>query len=81
MPSLHLGLDLTTLIAWISAFTVCYATAAAVQGYVKQKITVVERVLYAVVIIVSIKSGLLISACGWILFAGPYFFRIYQHNP
>ncbi len=75
---LHFGLDLTTLCTWISAVTVCYAVAIAIQGYVEQKITVVERLLYLLVVATAIQSDFLISLFGWTLFAGLYFFRVRQ---
>ncbi|MEG1747742.1 MAG: TRAP transporter fused permease subunit, partial [Oscillospiraceae bacterium] len=77
---LHFGFDLTTLVTWISAVVVCYAVAVAIQGYVEQKVTIVERILYAVVVVTAIQSSVILSVFGWALFAVLYFGRIIQHK-
>lgn len=77
---LHVGLDVLTLFTWISAFVVCYAAAVAIQGYVEQKITVVERLLYLVVVFTAIQHNFALSIFGWVLFAGLYGFRLMQHK-
>ena len=77
---LHLGFDLLTLFTWISAFVVCYAAAIAVQGYIEQKISVVERILCLVAIVTSIQSNYMISVVGWAIFGAVYFRRIWQHK-
>jgi TRAP transporter 4TM/12TM fusion protein len=66
---LHFGFDLLTLFTWVSAFAVCYSAAIVLQGYVEQKITIAERVLYCAVIVTAIQSSYAISLAGWILFA------------
>ncbi|MEG1577571.1 MAG: TRAP transporter fused permease subunit [Oscillospiraceae bacterium] len=77
---LHFGFDLTTLVTWISAVVVCYAVAVAMQGYVEQKVTIVERLLYVVVIVTAIQSSVILSIFGWALFAVLYFGRTIQHK-
>ncbi|MEG0598211.1 MAG: C4-dicarboxylate ABC transporter, partial [Oscillospiraceae bacterium] len=77
---LHFGFDLTTLVTWISAVVVCYAVAVAMQGYVEQKITIVERLLYMVVVVTAIQSSVVLSVFGWALFAVLYFGRTIQHK-
>ena len=66
---LHVGFDLLTLFTWISAFTVCYSAAIIIQGYVEQKITIIERILYCLVILLAIQTSFLSSVIGWTLFA------------
>lgn len=75
---LHFGLDIITLCTWISAFVVCYSAAILIQGYVEQKITVIERLLYFLCIVTAIQSGFLVSLFGWGLFAAMYIFRTRQ---
>jgi len=77
---LHFGFDFTTLCTWISAFVVCYSAAIAMQGYVEQKITVIERLLFVLCIVTAIQSGFLISLFGWVLFGVLYVFRVRQHK-
>ena len=75
---LHVGFDTLTLFTWISAFTVCYSVVIAIQGYVEQKITIIERLLYCAVIVMAIQTSYLFSVCGWVLFAVLYFGRRIQ---
>lgn len=77
---LHFGFDFTTLCTWISAFVVCYSAAIAMQGYVEQKITIIERLLFLLCIVTSIQSGFLISLFGWVLFSVIYIFRTRQYK-
>ncbi|MEG1895767.1 MAG: TRAP transporter fused permease subunit, partial [Oscillospiraceae bacterium] len=77
---LHFGFDILTLFTWVSAIVVCYSVAVALQGYVEQKITIVERILYGVVICTAIQSHFAISLVGWALFAVLYFGRTWQHK-
>jgi TRAP transporter 4TM/12TM fusion protein len=72
---LHFGFDLTTFFTWVSALVVCYSTAIALQGYVEQKISAVERILYCAVIVSAIQSNYYFSLAGWILFAVLFFGR------
>jgi TRAP transporter 4TM/12TM fusion protein len=75
---LHFGFDLTTLFTWISAGVVCYSVALAIQGYVEEKITLVERLLYCLVIGTAIRHDVYMSLFGWILFAVMFFGRKWQ---
>lgn len=77
---LHFGFDWLTVSTWVSGLVVCYSVAVAVQGYVEQKVTVVERLLYVAVIVMAIQSSYLFSISGWILFAALYFTRVRQHK-
>jgi len=77
---LHFGFDLQTLVTWISAAVICYSAAVAVQGYVEQRITLVERLLFLVVIVCAIQSGWIISMVGWMMFAFLYFRRVLEHR-
>jgi TRAP transporter 4TM/12TM fusion protein len=69
---LHIGFDPLTLFTWISAFVVCYSAAITIQGFTEQRITLVERLLYCVVIFTAIQSSFVISALGWLLFVTLY---------
>jgi TRAP transporter 4TM/12TM fusion protein len=75
---LHMGFDVLTLFTWISAFTVCYSVAIALQGYVEQKITIIERLLYCVVVVMAIQTNYYLSFAGWVLFAALYLSRYLQ---
>ncbi|MEG1447041.1 MAG: TRAP transporter fused permease subunit [Ruthenibacterium sp.] len=77
---LHFGFDFLTLSTWVSAIVVCYSVAVAVQGFVEQKITIFERILYVAVICTAIQSNFILSIFGWVLFAVLYFGRVYQHK-
>jgi len=77
---LHFGFDVKTLVTWISAVVVCYAAAVAIQGYVEQKITFIERAVYFVVILIAIQSNVVLSIVGWGLFLTLYVSRIIQHK-
>jgi TRAP-type uncharacterized transport system fused permease subunit len=75
---LHMGFDVLTLFTWISSFTVCYSAAIAIQGYVEQKITIIERLLYCAVIVMAIQTNYYLSFSGWVLFAVLFFGRYIQ---
>ena len=75
---LHMGFDVLTLFTWVSAFIVCYSVAIAIQGYVEQKITIVERLLYCAVIVMAIQTNYIFSLSGWVLFAFLFFGRYIQ---
>lgn len=75
---LHLGFDLLTLFTWVSAIVVCYAAAVAVQGFIEQEITIVERVLALVAVATAIQSSYLISVIGWAIFGAVYIRRVLQ---
>ncbi|MDR1179385.1 MAG: TRAP transporter fused permease subunit [Spirochaetales bacterium] len=75
---LHFGFDLLTLFTWISAAVVCYSAAIAMQGFVEQKITILERLLYCGVIVSAIQSSYYLSAAGWIVFGLLFFGRYFQ---
>jgi TRAP-type uncharacterized transport system fused permease subunit len=78
MDYLHMGFDVLTLFTWVSAFTVCYSVAVALQGYVEQKITVLERLLYCAVVVMAIQTNYYLSCAGWVLFAVLYLGRYLQ---
>jgi TRAP transporter 4TM/12TM fusion protein len=69
---LHFGFDWITLATWISAFVVCYSAAAAIQGFVEQKISFVERALYVLAAAAAIRSDYSASFFGWALFGALY---------
>ncbi|MDR1931289.1 MAG: C4-dicarboxylate ABC transporter, partial [Spirochaetales bacterium] len=75
---LHFGFDAVTLFTWISAAIVCYSAAIAMQGFVEQKITAAERLLYCVVIVTAIRSSFSLSLFGWVLFGLLFFGRRLQ---
>jgi TRAP transporter 4TM/12TM fusion protein len=75
---LHTGFDILTLFTWVSAFTVCYSVAIAIQGYVEQKITVIERLLYCAVVVMAIQTNYYLSFSGWVLFAFLFLGRYIQ---
>ncbi|MDR1932237.1 MAG: TRAP transporter fused permease subunit [Spirochaetales bacterium] len=75
---LHFGFDAVTLFTWISAAIVCYSAAIAMQGFVEQKITTAERLLYCVVIVTAIRSSFSLSLFGWLLFGLLFFGRRLQ---
>jgi TRAP transporter 4TM/12TM fusion protein len=66
---LHFGFDLLTLFTWISALIISYSVAIALQGYVEQKITLPERLIYCGVIVMAIQTNYIFSLAGWIVFA------------
>ena len=74
------GLNLTTLFTYLSAFVVCVSTAVLIQGYVEQKITIVERILYFGVIVTAIQSSFLLTVIGISGFAVLYGARKLQHK-
>jgi TRAP transporter 4TM/12TM fusion protein len=75
---LHFGFDLLTLFTWISAAVVSYSAAIAMRGFVEQKITIPERLLYCTVIVSAIQSGYYLSVFGWLLFGVLFFARYAQ---
>ena len=54
---------------------VCYSLAIMLQGYVEEKITVLERLAYLVVIMLAITPHMIYSLIGFVLFAALYGFR------
>lgn len=66
---LHLGFDLTTLVTWVSAFVVCYCIAIVLQGYVEKKISILERILFLAIGVITIQTDVIMSVIGWALFA------------
>lgn len=69
------GWNLQTLLTWISGMVVCYSLAVMLQGYVEEKITVLERIAYLVVIMLAITPHMINSLIGFVLFAALYGFR------
>lgn len=69
------GWNLQTLLTWISGMVVCYSLAIMLQGYVEEKITVLERLAYLVVIMLAITPHMIYSLIGFVLFAALYGFR------
>ena len=67
-----------TLITWLSGFVICYSLAIILQGYVEQKVTIVERVAYLGVIALTIVPSPLYSIIGIALFIALYGFRLWQ---
>lgn len=78
---LHFGFDILTLATWISAFVVCYSAAIMMQGYIEGKISPLTRLLCLVIICLAIRSDLISSAAGWILFAIMYWRGIKAKKP
>jgi len=77
---LHLGFDLTTFVNWISAFVVCYAVAIVIEGYVESKISILERILFLIIAVITIQTDVLLSVIGWIMFALLYGSKIVKHR-
>lgn len=75
---LHLGLDFVTVITWVCAFVVSISLACAFQGYVEQKITIVERIAYLFVCALVIQHNYIYSFAGLAVFAALYGFRKIQ---
>ncbi len=69
------GLNVQTLMTWLSGLVVAYSLAIAFQGYVEGKITVVERILYLGIIALVIVPHFWSSLAGIALFAAAYGFR------
>lgn len=72
------GWNLQTLLTWISGMVVCYSLAIMLQGYVEERITMVERIAYLGVIVLAITPYMLNSLIGFALFAALYGFRKWQ---
>ena len=68
-------MDLQTLLTWLSGFVICYSLAIVLQGYVEKKITIIERILYLVVIVLTIPPHAATSVAGIILFTILYGYR------
>lgn len=77
---LHLGFDFMTLITWVCAIVICISLACAFQGYVEQKITMPERILYLIVCGLVIQHHYIYSIIGIIIFAVLYGGRKLQHK-
>lgn len=80
---LHMGFDILTLATWISAVVVCFSAAIMIQGYIESKISPMTRLLCLVIIALAIRSDLLSSFIGWVLFAGMYWHGLKkrEHQP
>lgn len=70
--------NLQTVLTWASGFVICYALAITLQGYVEQKITIIERALYLGVIALTIVSNPVFSLIGIAAFCVLYGFRTWQ---
>lgn len=73
-----LALNVQTLLTWASGFVICYALAIALQGYVEQRITLIERAGYLAVCVLAVTPSPLLSVVGIALFAVLYGFRTVQ---
>ncbi len=74
----NFGFNFQTLITWLSGFVISYSLAIALQGYIEQKITIVERLAFVVVIGLAIVSNVWTSIGGIALFCALYGFRVWQ---
>ena len=67
--------DFQTLLTWISGIVVSYGLAVMLQGYVEDKITIIERLGYLAAICLAITPWVLPSVAGWVLFGVLYGLR------
>ena len=67
--------DFQTLLTWISGIVVSYGLAVMLQGYVEDKITIIERLGYLAAICLAITPWVLPSVAGWALFGVLYGLR------
>ena len=70
--------DLQTLLTWLSGLAISYSLAISLQGYVEGKITVIERIAYFGVIVLTITASKLFSVIGIALFLALFGFRKLQ---
>lgn len=70
--------DIQTLMTWLSGLVVAYSLAIAFQGYVKKKITLVERAVYLGIICLVIVPNFWSSLTGIVLFAAFYGYRQWE---
>ena len=70
--------DLQTLLTWLSGLAISYSLAISLQGYVEGKITVIERIAYLGVIVLTITASKLFSVIGIALFLALFGFRKLQ---
>lgn len=70
--------DLQTLLTWLSGLAISYSLAISLQGYVEGKITVIERIAYLGVIVLTITASKLFSIVGIALFIALFGFRKLQ---
>jgi len=69
------NLDFQTLLTWICGFVIAYSLAIFLQGYVEKKINVLERLMYLVVIALTIPPYVKSSLIGIVLFVILYGYR------
>lgn len=69
---LTLGLNLNTLLTICCGFVICFSLACALQGYVENKITWIERIAYFGCVALTIGSNVICSLIGIILFVVLY---------
>ena len=62
----------------ISAIVVCYSIAIFLQGYVEQKITILERIVYGIIAAVAITPNIVFSLIAAAMFMCLYWFRKLQ---
>ena len=66
------------LLTWLSGLAISYSLAISLQGYVEGKITVIERIAYLGVIVLTITASKLFSIVGIALFLALFGFRKLQ---
>ncbi len=66
---------LSTISTWVGGLVISYALAILLQGYVERKINVVERIIFAIIVVVTMQQSILITFIGAAAFAGLYFFK------
>ena len=75
---ISLGCDLVWLLTWLSGVAISDSRAMSLQGYVEGKITVIERIAYCGVIVLTITASKLFSVIGIALFLALFGFRKLQ---
>ena len=70
--------NITMLVMIISAIVVCYSIAIFLQGYVEQKITILERIAYGIIAAVAITPNIVFSLIAAATFMCLYWFRKLQ---
>jgi TRAP transporter 4TM/12TM fusion protein len=75
---LSIHFDFTTLVTLISAVVVCYSVAIFLQGFIEQKISIFERILYFVIAAVAITPNIILSLVAAVIFACMYSLRKFK---
>lgn len=65
---INFDLSFMTAFTWISAFIICYSVAYAVQGYVKVKINIIERIAFLLIAVIMLQTNLKLGVIGGIIF-------------